>query len=517
MKAPPRRSLPCLLPAYAGALGLLVLASLLLRLENPTSLGDGIRHLTLVRLLARGEIAEFHGWGDVLFTGYFSTRNVDPWYLTHTVLLPLGFLPLIPAQNSLILGMSALLAGAFLFAIRACKLSPLANGVLVLLLLLGNMQFSMRLMLGRPLFLMAALTLLCLACILERRAFAVGALLCVATLLSHLFFFPLAVALCGVLWLWSSGEKRMAAVLLACAAAGTGAGLLLHPDSAQYFHYFTRVFLRIPLLTGLPVGTEMQSGFDRMGMPIAAYGLAALFILVAKNRHSLPWSEMHQRGLTLTGGICIAMLLGMAAWVRMLDFLWPLLLVFVAQALSLSPALARETVSAILPRKAIAMHAPAVAMLMILTVHTVKLHVSFVETDHERSLAEFAGPLSGMAPGSRVLNLDWDLFPSLFSVRPDLLYARGMDPSYDYIADPASTILFLPEMSELETQEQRGAWLQTLEERFQPDYLAVWADKNTGMLQKLLATDDLVLVSKSERLAVFKTPKYAPLRAEDSV
>jgi hypothetical protein len=446
---------PSLLPLITSVIGLLILGSVLIGLEAPLSLGDGIRHITFASQLFEHGVQHIGGWGDVLFSGYFSVRNIDPWFLTHVLLIPLTVMEVVPAQYLFALLQIALLCSVTVMIFRSLKLSPQVQSALLGVLLFGNIQFTLRLLLGRPLLITVALCILVLAAVLKRKAITVGILLALATLLSHMFPFPVFIAVCGCVWLVSISENKAALQLAMYSVIGVAIGIALHPQSLSYVHYMLTVFLREPFLTPIHNATEMQSGLTRMGAMAAVTGLAVLLAHYARMVGDVSWREMHDKGVSLTAGIVLFMLLCMLLWTRMMDFLWPLQIVLLGQILSLRPYLMRDIATALLPSFALKRGTIVLLTLLILGVHTAKLHHSFRTTDAKRLLTHFSTPLQNIPAGSRILNTDWDIFPALFTVRPDLLFTRGMSPSYDYVLSPKSIALTYTRKCRVEKQHER--------------------------------------------------------------
>ena len=515
MFCPLKRLVLTYLPTLTLCGCLLLFGTFLSSLAHPTSLGDGIRHLTLARLLQEGN--SFEGWGDVLYSGYFSMRSSDPWFLTHVLLMPLGALDIAIAEDMLILLLIGAVGITFLLFLRTLRLSPASQSILIALLLLGHVQFTFRLLVGRPLFLMVALTMLALLAVLHKQPLLLLVLMTMATLLSHLFVFPLFVCLLGSLWLLSLSRKRTALLTVLSSLSGLAIGLLLHPQARNFAHYVFTIFLRVPFLTELDTGTEMHSGIGRMAAVLTLLGACSLFAYHLWYTRRVSWKEMHRRGLSLTASIVLVMTLGMLLWVRMLDFLWPLLLILLAQVLSLYPPIAKETAHVLLPRWALLRKYTLGVLLLVLTVNTAKTFYSFSTVNAENALSHFTDPMKNIPEKSRVLNVDWDLFPSLFSARPDLLFARGMDPSYDYLSDPDS-IRFFAAVRNPSEETDWNVWLTELIQHIPSDYLALWrAEKRRNMIETLNQNKSLEHVGMSDRIIVYKILPSTEQSAQDSV
>ncbi|PIQ76227.1 hypothetical protein COU78_04675 [Candidatus Peregrinibacteria bacterium CG10_big_fil_rev_8_21_14_0_10_49_24] len=492
------------LPLITIVLALVLLSSVLMGLHAPTSLGDGIRHHTLASLLTKNGVRSFGGWGDILYGGYFRLHNSDPWFLTHVILMPLGGFESIVAQRIFIVLSISLLSLALLYAMSNLHLSPTTKSVLLVLLLLGHVQFSMRLLIGRPLILMVALSIVVWSTALQKKAVASGVLLAIATLLSHLFLFPFFIVVCAGVWLWTLHDKRSAIEMLVAGATGVAAGFALHPQSMEYMHFFFTVFLRIPFMQNLPLGTELQSGIGRMAAPIALAGAAILLAYYASHACGITKKQLHEKGISLTAFIACVFLLGMCMWVRMLDFLWPVLIVLLAQLLSLQTDMAAKAAKDLLPSFAVRNHVPLLILLLVVGVNMGKMHYSFRSTDLERMLTHYSAPLESIPSGAAVLNIDWDLFPALFTVRPDLRFARGMDPSLDFVANPKVTGLLLAVRSSQPEKIDWESWERDLAALYPSDYLVIRIPEHVRVLPYLQSLTSLTEVSSGEQIAVFR-------------
>ena len=142
-------------------------------------------------------------------------------------------------------------------------------------------------------------------------------------------------------------------------------------------------------------------------------------------------------------------------------------------------------------------------MLLILTVNTTKVFHTFGEGNADRALTHFSEPMENIPSESRVLNIDWDLFPALFSVRPDLLYARGMDPSYDYLEDPDSIPLFEAVRAPHEYTDW-DTWLTEINQRMPSDYLTLWREGRRGVIETLNQHQALEYIGMSDHIIVYK-------------
>src|SRR3989339_401366 len=165
------------MPLVIGALCVGLIALMLWPLENAPFQDDGIRHLTLARLMAERGIGAFTGWGGLFFTGYFTHHNSDPWFLSEVLLLPLAGFPLVTGIKWFIVLSSALLAVIMIFAFRALKVPSGSAAILIVLLLFGELGFFLRLFLARPFILISCVLVLVILAIVRRQTWALLRLL----------------------------------------------------------------------------------------------------------------------------------------------------------------------------------------------------------------------------------------------------------------------------------------------------------------------------------------------------
>lgn len=253
----PREWSPLFTITFALALVIVILAPL----RNPFVLDDGIRHFTLASLLVRDGLPSFSGWGDFFFAGYFAEFNSDPWFLFDVILMPLADLPLVFALKVFTVLSVAALLGAMWLLLRPLRLTAMQRSVLLLLFLLGENEFFIRLFLARPFNVITIIFILTIAAVLKKNWVAIFFLLCAATLFHYLFVFPLFVGIAGSIWLWITHEKHSAFRVFCAASLGVAAGLLLHPHTWNYLHFIVRVFPAVPFLRDIGLGMELEPGF----------------------------------------------------------------------------------------------------------------------------------------------------------------------------------------------------------------------------------------------------------------
>lgn len=508
------------LPLFTTCFILLFTLLILLPLKNPPSLDDGLRHVTIGRLMAEHGIASVtggrdrrdsvKGWGDFFFAGYFAHHNSDPWFLSDVLSMPLSSLPLVTALKvSILCSLILLLLSSWLF-FRSIRLPPVTTSFLLLLLAWGEMPFYARLFLGRPFPLMTVLAILTVTAVLHRKWVFLPPLLCIATLLSHLFVLPLGISVIGALWLWTLKEKSCAAKVMTAAVLGVLAGLLLHPAPLQYLHYLLTVFIRIPFLFGrrADMGSEMYSAFS-VG-PTAAIPVTGIIILMAFfiwNKLKVPLKTFHREGFSFIAFLTLLFFCAFFVWMRALDVLWPLLVLSIALLIRIAPEMPHRFLTFFFnpPIRRISTIAPLIVLLFF-SVYLQRTGAYFLRTNHFNALSRLQG-LSLIPSGSRVLNLDWGMFALLFAVRPDLLYATGIDSNFTYLQDPAgSDLLLFPDNLALDPKKTIDipVWLPQLLAHFPARYI-VFPTSGKEKLVFLLRKSPLVQeVSADTTLTIFK-------------
>ncbi|MDD5026379.1 MAG: hypothetical protein PHH13_03310 [Candidatus Peribacteraceae bacterium] len=500
------------MPVTIGALCVGLIAFMLWPLENVPFQDDGIRHLTLARLMAEHGIGTFTGWGDFFFTGYFAHHNSDPWFLSEVLLIPLASLPLVTGIKWFIVLSSALLATVMGTAFRVLKVPSGATALLIPLLLFGEAGFFLRLFLARPFILMSCVLVLVILAIVQRRTWALIPLLALAILLSHLFIFPLIASCIGVLWLLSVGDAPRARIAALSIVAGTGLGLLLHPQASAYLHYLFTVFLQPVFSQQMSHGTELWRGFG-MGahMTEPAAGAAILFVTCILARLKVPLSTLHERGITFTAFIATGLLFAFWLWIRSVEMLWPVLILLMGQLIGLAPSAPSLLLKKILPSK-FASGTLAICALIIIMAHNIQ-STSFylLREDPKHTLVPVAEALKNIEPDAHVLNILWDTFAMLFAVRPDLKYATAMDSSFTAIEDQTGSIL-------LDVTRDRAfafpdpiisvsSWVHQTLDHFPSTQYLVFTAKNRFFIQALSALPTLDHVASNEVIAVFRVRK----------
>jgi len=247
--------------------------------ENPLALDDGLRHIVMADQYREKGIEGVEGWGDYFFTGYFAQHNFDPWFLADLSYLPFTYFDdlVTGLKTANLLFLVVLLLSFFLLA-RFYTSSGLFICLLLSLLAFGSFGFSSRMLMGRPLTLMAALFLFTYFLIVSRRWLTLALALFLATLYSQLFVFPLILSLSASLVFGVFGRVRDALFCASASVAGVVVGILLHPQSAEYMRNMHTVFLNVGFSKSLGVGREFLSGAFQMDMGLIVILLPILLL-----------------------------------------------------------------------------------------------------------------------------------------------------------------------------------------------------------------------------------------------
>jgi len=510
---------------------LVVFGSILAFTKNPLSLDDGLRHFVLAERY-RMEGVDGPSWSDFLFEGYFTTHKVDPWFLAD-----LSYVPFTIFENS-IAGIKTatfvflcFLIFSLLYSLRRIRMRPVLTVLILLIFFFGSETFMFRLMLGRPFVLITALLLLTVSCIVERRPIFLGILLALATLFSHLFIFPLGVAIMGSIWLFLLRERKAAFLSLGASVLGVGIGLILHPDGVLYLQWIKDIIFAIPFSKDLDLGGEVYSGLgfgDVSVFLILAVSILVVVTLALRGEFHASMKK-HPEILflgTLTGFFFLAFLL----WARAIDLFWPIAVLTLAFLLGTTEGVQDDVVEGLhtpyFPFRLTAFHLITALLLMTCAGQVWR----FIADDDQRSPQAFAA-INVIPAHATVFNVDWDYFPVEVFLRPDLLYARGVDPTLD---DPAMREILrdltvegvLPDaplfskawwkdlrsridVANLgltrvrEADTDADAWLQKVRSVIDPQYLVFQRERHAEFIAKLKERGDLSLLEERGALAVF--------------
>lgn len=488
---------------------LLPIVLLLLATRHPLSLDDGLRHLTIARHYREEGMSGVGGWGDYLFTGYFTEQNSDPWFLADLAYIPFTFLPTTTFGLKLATLIFLLFfLCSFLPLLRFHPCSNVLRGTILVLLLYGSSTFLFRLLLGRPFVIVTGLFLLVYLSVLHRQYVFLLPLLAFATLFSHLFLFPLLVALVGSLWIFLRGQKRQAFLCAFSSLSGVLLGFLIHPHRRAYVQYLMDILLPNPFSKDLGLGGELHSGFGFADIPVFLM-LSALFLLgvLLVCRGRLLYIAKQHPEVVFTAMLVLLFLIAFILWVRAIDFLWPLLLLLFLQVVTALPEIEREVLHVF--RSRITPHGCTwrELVLVLCFLNFVGVAVPFLKDDPWKSPKEYAA-IEAVRPGAKVLNVDWEVFPVLFSLNSSVLYARAMDPSFDYVSDPQGfAILDRIVDRGLWEREADGidaaAWICDLRTHFRANYLAFMKHHHQKLLPTLRALPDLPVFAESRALVIF--------------
>ncbi len=468
-------------------------------LKGPVSLDDGLRHVEMGRRMAeQGTITL--DWSQFIYAGVLRDLHTDPWFLADALYAPFAHIDSFIALRLFTLVAFVLLAASFLLALRAYEVPKRSQSILLLLLALGDPVFLFRLLLGRPFVLFTAAALLVLWCLRARREWVLVPLLCLSVLLSHLFIFPLGIALLFAVWLgFGRGEWKRTGLVLLFSGTGVGAGLLLHPGAGAYLWYIVHVLALIPLLGSLGLGSELQTSFfvDTVSVWVL---LGAIITLLGACT-----AEERKRAFAAEGDapfllILLALFLGaFFFWDRAIDFLWPLLLLFIGIFLTRFPALPSRIAKRSLPASVYVRGLVLVSLLLLAAPAAFELATIPLVMPRLS-----AASLERVPHGARVLNIDWGLMPLLVHLRSDLKFAAGMDPTFTYLADPGMTSWMRG--ADVVSPKNVALWLRSVPAAFSSDTLVFNPKKHQNLAKALTTVSGVVSLGSSPQFLVYRLP-----------
>ena len=495
-----------LAPVLTALLLLLIISGVLFSLKNPVSLDDGLRHLAMARLMRERGIFAVNGWSEFMYSGSLSTLHTDPWFLSDVLLIPLTHINPVRALQIFTIAQIAVLYATFLLVLRRVPLNAWTKALLILLLITGNADFLGRSLLGRPFVLMTALTLLVFDALFLSRWALLALLLTIASLLSHLFVFPLALSAGFVLWLFVLRRHRDALHCSIAIMLGTASGLALHPYPLEYLRYLLGGFLAIPFHGELGLATELQSGilFDSVAL-FVSIGVTVLLLQVAALTFRIPWNTWVRVHIPYLGGVVIVLFILYLRFIRTIDFLWPTLLLTIATVLSLSPKIATEALRKFLPR-ALPRWLPLTVIMIFALLQSASVLTSIVMRNDRKTLTRFRA-LEAIPRHADVLNVDWDLFPPFLSLRPDLRFATGMDPTFIYLTNPSLSRLLNFLWTEPFTVDHpvvnAEEWVRQIKMVTPGQYLVLEASRHKAFVALLERAKNIRMVSRTGSLAIF--------------
>jgi len=494
---------------------------------DPVHSDDGLRHITIAQQFWSEGI---HTWQRYFFAGFFADRNFNPWFLSDLSYMPFAWGDLVLGLKSATLAHVGILLLIFILLLRRLQIEPLLGSILLLLLVWGSDMYTWRLMLGRPFTLGVSVFLLLLWAILCRRYWMVTALTAVSVCLSHLFLFTLPLLCLGGVWLLAERKTpiKSAVLLFTASIFGLLLGFALHPQGSEYFKYLAGTFVSIPFSKNLDLGGEFASGLYQPDAAVL-FGISVLGISLIGLHSKLqgpPWDWAFLLSLVAV------FTLGYASWMRSIDYLWPLFLLASGRLLAITDK--QKAVEAGLFHWRIWGIRPVWIISTVCLVHFgLKVQTTLINSV-EYPLSEF-DQLRQVPTGARILNVDWDLFPPLMFFRPDLRYARGMDPTLD-VKDNVTKWKLLDTINDrwdLRKEDQswseffktlqertdmsnfrmiwareadnynRDLWLAEVYRAYEPDYIVV-SKRYPKLAAYLEKAPGLKLIAQSPRLSVYQ-------------
>ena len=475
--------------------------------SSPTSWDDGLRHITMARVMRTEGIDQT--WSRFFYGGYLADHSVDPWFLADVFYIPFTFFSdPVGLRVYSIVGFFALLLAVWRL-IAPLRL-PLSWQCALLMLMAVPPEFILRTLLGRPFIWCTVFALLTADAVLRKRPIVAGVILCVATLYSHLFFFPLFFAGIGVVWNLLEGRRRSACILGLSVCIGTAVGLALHPHAGEYIYYLFHIFLQIPFAPPSLSTPRELTPTNSSNIPLAILAVSGLCFAGAMKAKSIQMRDVRNLGTPFIFALIVPLLGAYLIWARSIDFLWPLLIVLLAHVLVLS-----WTFSSDLFAVSMKPHFPrlrggelvlyVIALASFLTILRAGLWLQ--RTDSDRSMDHVA-VLQTLPDGSRMLNPEWSLVPPLMATNPRLKFVTGFDNIFLRKANPEAFDLLEVYFS-LAAQIPHPvidihAWMSQILEMYPSDYLVVSQEWAVNLLLVLYTTDGLQALTESGAMvAVF--------------
>ncbi len=486
----------CTILVLAGAVaGSLFLSS------SPTSWDDGLRHITMARVMRSEGIDQT--WSQFFYGGYLANHPVDPWFLADV-----SYIPFTVFSDPVALRLYTII-GILVYLLAVWRLiAPLGLSTgfqcILLTLAIAHPEILARFSLGRPFVWAVVFSLLTLDAVLRRSVLAVVVVLLIATLFSQLFVFPLAFVLAGALWMFLQRRRSDAQMITVAAIVGTVSGLVLHPHARAYLSYLHEVFLRIPFASrSLSLGSEMYPSISASAA-VAVLGVSLLLFAGGIKEKSLKMVDLGLQGTSLIM-MLILPLFGayLFAWMRAIDFLWPLLVVLLAHALSLSHAFSMSlfgvSMKPLFPR---IRGGQLVSGCIVLAFFAMTLRTGFQlrASDDFRSMNHLA-PIASLPAGSSVLNPEWFFLPPLIAANPHVKFATGIDNMFTWKASPDAYNLLEVYFS-LAAQIPHPvvdirSWMTQLLAIYPSDYLVISKQWGKNLLPQFRTTRGLTALTVS--------------------
>jgi hypothetical protein len=315
---------------------------------------------------------------------------------------------------------------------------------------------------GRPFIIATICFLLAYLFVIRRWVIPLCFIILFSVLLSHLFVFTLLLCVVGTLWYVLIGSRRDALLTMGSAVVGCTVGLLLHPHTIEYLRYIATVFLRIPFSKYLGVGAELMSvvnGTDFGYLLIFSMVFSFVAFLPHTQKRSLSDIVREQPHIGFTVMLLLIFLFLYCLWIRAIDYLWPLTMLLCVQLLSVRGVeeWVRGGMTRPLFQKPGYPRVRGVHLLACLLIFHFFMLANRLHEIDDRNPQAFAA-VQELPAGSRVLNVNWGIFPPLMYHNPHVLYARGMDPTFDYIADPEGFALMDRINDRLEKELHESGW-----------------------------------------------------------
>jgi len=472
------------------------------------SFDDSLRHFMMGKLMAARGILGLRGWSEWFFAGYLFEHPVDPWFLSNVLYMPFTGFPIAQGLHLYALFSITFLAFCFVLILKNLEVNPVISSLLVLLLIFGHEGFLFRLLIARPFTVITALTVLLMLFIIKKKNIPAGITMVLLVMLSHIFVFPLGVALIGVFLSYMNKNKQKSLSLFAAVSVGTLVGFFLHPEPIEYLKYMGLVFFRTPFMNFPDRATELSGGLGEGGIIFVITAVIVLLhFLIIFNR------KVRQKDLFVLlflDFVAVFFLAQFMLWARSMDFLWPALLVL-AGWLTTYFADPFGKLSELFSQKRHAIGALTAAFtLFVCFVSTVPLALAINFSDKNHSLNFYKQAFANVEPSARILPVRWDWFSPSVAVRPDLKYARGIDPLFDYASNSGAYALmaavFPTRFPETRQYIDAEGWLEASLKVYPSDYLMLSAERYAPIIKsiKKLGYED---VSQSEKWAVFDVKK----------
>jgi len=251
------------------------------------------------------------------------------------------------------------------------------------------------------------------------------------------------------------------------------------------------VFFRIPFLKELNLGSEMRIGIPFVITSIAILLLAFFLVIVARKWNSveMTYQRLLSNPVTPLSFLSLGFLYCTAFWIRGIDFLWPITLLLLAETF----ALTRSTLDFQKSKTRLRYHTRALGILLFALFITTIVRVSYDirRVDVRRNFPN-TEILAAVPADAKVLNMSWDAFPILLTLRSDVRYATGMDPSLTHITDPdMQTLLQMYSSAAFKLKKpiiNVDSWLRQVLEQYPSDYIALSPRRFHTLLPSFRAT-----------------------------